>query len=369
MHERDSGSLKPEEADAVAQLQRHADRLRDALDGTAEMHVKANKAEDELERFTARDRLQRDLRDTADASARLDAGLVRLAGEWKFEVDPASPLRDAAPPVVRRPQPPARPNRPEPKENQQVDRLDVGDALTGTWTDARGDYDATASVTSVDGNRITIRITPSFNSAGYSIVVVLNGAQATIVSFVSHESNPSAFKPQNMHGTFRNGVLDAGGPAEKTDRNGVKSVSEWRFKLQLPERAKARAANQIDDIFPLGSTYTGRWMGAGGWQNIIASVTSVKGGIATVRWENDFGTWDSQMELIGARIKMRTCTGIGRSKQGGARSEITNIDMFGPADAAARGGTIRITGTWDWFNHETRTGKRGVITALELDRK
>jgi serine/threonine protein kinase len=104
---RDGGALTAEEATAVADLQKQAGRLRDVLEGTAEMHGRAARAADELARFTARDRLQRDLRDTADAAARLDAGLVKLAGEWKFEVDSAAELKEATPPVVRREKRPA----------------------------------------------------------------------------------------------------------------------------------------------------------------------------------------------------------------------------------------------------------------------
>ncbi len=231
---RDGGALTAEEATAVTDLQKQAGRLRDVLEGTAEMHGRAARAADELARFTARDRLQRDLRDTADAAARLDAGLVKLSGEWKFEIDSAASLKDATPAVARRTEPKERN-----KESQQIDRLDVGDALSGTWTDERGDYQATASVTSVDGDKVTIKITPSFAPEGYSIVVVLNGEQASIVSFVSHIPRPSAFKPQNMRGTFRNGVLDVGGPAEKTDNKGVRTVSEWRFKLKMSRQAAA----------------------------------------------------------------------------------------------------------------------------------
>lgn len=244
---RDSGSLKPEEAGAVAELQKHADRLRDALDGTAEMHAKASKAEDELERFTARDRLQRDLRDTTDAAARLDTGLVKLAGEWKFEVDPAAPLKDAAAPVVRRPQPPARPQAParqvEAGELTIADLFPIGSVWEGRYVNegnAVNGRNATGKVIRHDGGSVVMEVQVNGYALRHKYIDVI-GNRLTLtkdkgVSKIQENGQPpNKASAINVSGEVNEGTLTLSGTVD-VHSNAGKFLGNERGTLTLKQK-------------------------------------------------------------------------------------------------------------------------------------
>ena len=305
---------------------------------------------------------------TVPARARITIGPPMVPRVQRTAVRPA-PLVIVVPAVVRRPQEPVNvQDRPE-----LTQLFPPNSEWIGTVSTRFGITDARAIVTSVRGSSVTMRIDRGGNT--YNLVLNASGDQLIVARhegvFLRGAPQPSRFSNVDIHGTIQSELLTLSGTWTRTPHGEPGTVDpNVQFKLRLTDKGKspAAAADPIAEIFPPDSTYTGRWLSATGWQNITATVTSVKRGIATVRWENDHGVWDSQMELVGDRIKMRTCTGIGRSKQGGALSLITNIDMTGPSDAAAHAGTVRVSGSWDWYNPNTRSSKRGQVTALELDR-
>ncbi len=107
----------------------------------------------------------------------------------------------------------------------------VGDIWNGTWTDDRGDYAATASITEIDGQRITLHVIPSFNSDGYYITFAISGGKnVSITKFISGMTvKPSGFRPLSSQGTIVDGVLNASVRAERTGAKGDKGVSTWKF--------------------------------------------------------------------------------------------------------------------------------------------
>jgi hypothetical protein len=265
---RDGGALTAEEAAAVADLQKQAGRLRDVLEGTAEMHGRAARAADELARFTARDRLQRDLRDTADAAARVDAGLVKLAGEWKFDVDAASPLKDATPPVVRRPEPK------EQKKNEQPARdSDSGRPTTiaeifplqSVWQLTDG---GSGTVLSVKGDSVVLEMKWS-DSATRRFTLEIKGDDVKLVADEGVGRRPdgraaAVITNLDVRGTLKDDRITLSGT--RTRRVGNSDVNEpISYTLELKSRRAARGAAGADllDSWQVGKRFNGTrtWRG------------------------------------------------------------------------------------------------------------
>jgi serine/threonine protein kinase len=260
---RDSGALKAEEAAAVAELQKHADRLRDALDGTAELQARAAAAADELERFTARDRLQRDLRDVADAAARLDAGLVRLAGEWKFDVDPTAPLRDAAPSVVRRPQPPVRQPAPVRADDKAVaveDQFPKGSKWEGTWTNAGGRNPISGEVIDVTGDRVTLQIVNQNGTR--QLILEVTGSEVRLVESPigrGHDGGAlAALSNININGRINGRRLTLSGTWTWADRFGKSGTETINYSLERkgPDAPRSQRSADPLDAWQVGSRWT-----------------------------------------------------------------------------------------------------------------
>lgn len=373
---RTKGKFSEAELKSMQELRSIAEALRGAATNAGTAATNIASAQDEVARSSHRADLQSDLRATGEQAAKLDQALLAAQKAWNVEVDPAAKLGPVVP-AVRRPQPPVQ--RPAPANRAPSANVGTPLAVGETWSGVvkvyvngtyRDQSEVLMTVVSRNGDQVEL----DWEMPGYGSKVRIEGTLAdgklkgTYTRAIFGKFSPDIIGNAVIEARLSaNGSSLTGGTYDVPGSN-PRRTGTWDLKRKS-KPAQDAVVDPIAAIFPPDSTYTGRWQSATGWQNITATVTSAKGGIATVRWENDFGTWDSQMELVGGRIKMRTCSGIGRSKQGGALSEITNIDMFGPADAAARGGTVRISGSWDWFNHETRTGKRGQTTSLELDRK
>jgi serine/threonine protein kinase len=348
-------------------------------------------AADEPTRASALKNTQDAMLKTTELAAGIEQQLLALKETWKVTLDGSKELSEINLPKAAKPKSPVR--RPAPaaaQQGQSIEQAFTTKLGVGAEFVVRESHDGDAGLaqaTVVENDGRTAKLKWDNKHALWEVTLTLEGdrlkvssiTQTTVgkitkswgtASNIEMSTNASDLLKDasiKMTGTWEWRDVKGNGPAAQT--SATFELRSQGAKVNRGNAGDQGAALSITDIFPQGSNYTGRWKSATGWQNITATVTSVSNDIATVRWENDFGTWDSQMELVGGRIKMRTCTGIGRSKQGGALSEITNVDMFAAADKAARDGAVRIAGTWDWYNHETRTGKRGVETALELDRK
>lgn len=240
---RDSGGLNSEDEAAVAELQRHAARLRDALEGAAEMYARAARADDELARFTARDRLQRDLRDTLDAAVRLDAGLVKAAADWSFQVNPDSPMRevqlvDAGTDHNRR----SEPATPEVRVTQREAATNMRDVFpvesewSGTVSTRFGISDARAVVTSARGSTATLRVDRGGNT--YNLVLTASGDRITVARhegvFLRGAPRPSVFSNIDIQGTIQEGVLNLSGSWTRTPHGEQGTVDpDVRFTLRM----------------------------------------------------------------------------------------------------------------------------------------
>lgn len=355
---RDSGSLTAEEADAVAGLQKHAARLRDALDGTAEMYAKARSAEDELERFTARDRLQRDLRDTADAAARLDAGLVRVAGEWKFEVDPASALRDAAAPVVRRPQTPVRQNRPEPRSNdtKAADLFPQGSEWTGTVSTRFGISNARAIVTAVRNRTVSMRVDRDGNT--YDLQLTVDGQTATLNRhvgvYLADAPRPSDFSAINIHGSIEGDTMTLSGSWTRAPHDGPSAIdTDVRFSLRMVDRAAREAAADPLDAWQVGSCWTTPNPSGGGVT--IWTVRSRNGNQLEIQRPSIQGNGFVVVQLTVARDGDLTVTQV---RHEGTPGAVLNRDW---------GGSGRLTVNSLRLNYYSHSSSRGQSTFSRWD--
>jgi serine/threonine protein kinase len=380
---RDSGSLKPEESAAVAELQKQADRLREALDGTAEMHAKAAKAEDELERFTARDRLQRDLRDTADAAARLDAGLVKLAGEWKFEVDPASPLKDAVAPVVRKPQVPVRktePTKPEvtTKAPNVVELFPVDSTWSGTFMDVnlKEDLGFAGKVVKAAGNTATIQWRDSYGN--WELQVVARDGRLVVVTCIGLD--PDNGPRRNV---FKDIRIDGPIPqiGETVELSGVWTITRlpsgkqetYRPVLKIRNNAPAAAngPSVLERIFPVGSEYVGEWKNGpenDNWGD--GKVIANDGKVATLQVINRFARWNVDFAIEAGKLTMLRAEQVGDDfKVAGNRTIITDIRISGPAGEAAQRGSIKIKGTYDWAGTKVNTSQNDWPIEWNIRRK
>lgn len=229
---KDADNLTDDESKAVADLRKLADRLRDALDGSAESQGQAVKAQDEQARFAARGTLQRDLRDVTDAASRLDAALVKHANEWKMGVDLAAALPDlklqtvAAKPKVEKPKPAPIEKK---KDAPEVDELAAW-AVGSKWTTKnRAGGDTTWTVRSRNGDEMEIQRT---SVAVGSVVVSLKikGSRISVTRVRHDDGNTCMDRDWNGSGTI--------GPKSLTltysvDSNGQGKWGRWDESINL----------------------------------------------------------------------------------------------------------------------------------------
>ena len=156
-------------------------------------------------------------------------------------------------------------------------------------------------------------------------------------------------------------------------------LKNYRLKAKRPavlvntpvSDSEESAAGQIsiEEVFPLGSTYTGQF---GHDPNHIASstVTAVEDGIATIRYKNNYAWWDLKFDIVDGNVRLRSVVGVGETGFQGQRVDVIrffNIRADGPADDSARDGEIRILGTWD-MSDAARGETRDVPCRLDFHR-
>ncbi len=108
----------------------------------------------------------------------------------------------------------------------------------------------------------------------------------------------------------------------------------------------------IEDVFPLGSTYTGQF-GDDPSHIAYSTVTAVEDGIATIRYKNNYAWWDLRFDIVDAKVRLRSVVGVGETGFQGQRVDdvrFFNIRATAPADESARNGEVCIVGTWDISN-------------------
>ena len=350
---RDSGSLKNEEAAAVADLQKQAGRFRDALEGAAEMYGRAVRTEDELGRFTARDRLQRDLRDTADAAARLDAGLVKVAGEWKFEVDPTAALRDPAPPVVRRPQPPARQSRPEKKTDEpERDALAVDSIWSGTEVGTSAGNPISRQVDGVrvmqrDGNTVVIR-TPRLKPNSHILWTLrIDGDKVTLIKAEATNDPGASYVVKNSQGTFDGNTLVFEAQTDNFRDGKMIAPSSATFTL----KREGGGGNTRPAADPLVTWRAGRRL-SGTYTNDGNAAHGRGTDGKVLRWEGDtlvierrtsgFAPRNMYIRVAGNQLTLLRDDGVGPIQEtGGPPNRFTNINVTG----SIRGDELTLSGT------------------------
>ncbi|MFN0134006.1 MAG: serine/threonine protein kinase [Phycisphaerales bacterium] len=229
---KDAGNLSDDESKAVADLRKLADRLRDALDGCAESQGQAVKAQDEQARFAARGTLQRDLRDVTDAALRLDSALVKLAGDWKMDVDLASALPDvklpmvATKPKVEKPKPAPAEKK---KETEAVDELAAWTVGSKWVTKNRAGGNTTWTVRSRNGDELEIQRT---SVAIGSVVVSLKikGKSITVTRVRHDDGNTCMDRDWNGSGTIGPKSLSL---TYSVDSNCGKGWGRWDESINL----------------------------------------------------------------------------------------------------------------------------------------
>ncbi len=309
---RDSGGLVDSELAGIMELQKQADRLRDALDGSGEMFTKAIDAKDELERFVARGRLQRDLRDIADASSQLDAQLVALAAAWKIDVNAAVPLPDVALPVAQRPvpmvteQPQAQPA--VAGDATVADLFPVGSVWEGRYVNegnAVNGRNATARVIRHDGKTVVLEVQVS----GYALrqrYIDVDGNKLTqwkdeAVSAIQESgAPPNRFSAINIKGEINDGTLTLSGTHDVHSNNGRFLLNE-RGTLTLKQKGFRRANGPSHEL-SVGDGFQGTLTDNDGVHNTSAVVDTIRGNTVVLKLNPDFGPYGMTIVLDGEKV-------------------------------------------------------------------
>ena len=356
---RDAGNLTDEESNAVDELAKLADELRDASEGAAQLHGEAAKPQDEPARFTTRGRLQRDLRVASDAASQVDQRLVELAKTWNVEVDTASKLPDLRPAVAKRPQPPVRPTRPEPKVDEaDRDTLTVGSTWSGTQIGQNNGKNNSGpadgcKIERRDGNTIVISTARPVVNSRLLWTLRIEGQNLTLVSVEATNDPGATYVVKGGKGTIDGNTLVFDYWCENFRNGKPISTSSATFTLKRDKPIAVAPAANADPLaaqFPLDSTWTGTWTNNGnarGGRRTTGRVLRHEGQVVVMSVQTtDYALRHLYIQVNGNSLKLLRNEGVGNIPGTNTpANQLTNIRMTGRIAATV----MTITGTSDLF--------------------
>lgn len=236
----DKKKLQQKEIADVKALRELAGSLRDVLKGACESQENAARAADELARFQARGKLQKDLRDTADAAARFDAQLVAFTNDAAMEVDTDSKRAEVKLPTIR---PPAvakakkeqNPEKgpPPKKPEEKADPLALW-TVGSRWINSTPNKNAVWTVRSRTRDRLEIS-RENNKSTGITVVQMsIKGDGTLTVTNVFHRGDRGSSRDRNGRGkgTITSQTLSVHIFAESSSDNG-RTWNQWDENLNL----------------------------------------------------------------------------------------------------------------------------------------
>lgn len=382
MDGKDANGLTDDDRKGMGELADLSKSMTDSLDGAAESQTRLTKEEGEMARFVNRGRLQQDLLDAANAAARLDQRLVALSKTWHVDVDTASKLGPVVPAVAKRPEqqkaPKGKPREIKAGVPAVVELFPVDSTWSGTFMDVnlKEDLGFAGKVVKTAGNTATIQWRDSYGN--WEMQVVARDGRLVVVTCIGLD-------PENgpRRNVFKDIRIDGPIPqiGETVELSGVWTITRLpsnkqevyrpvlKIRNDAPAKAGRPAADALNTIFPVGAKFTGRWKNGANWENYeFFEVTGNNGEVATLRLKNDYAFWDIEVKLTGNRLEWTSVTQNGPGFVAGApaRTNITNVKVSATADAAAKQGTIRFKGKYDWRNN--RDGAANWTVEYELNR-
>jgi len=355
----DKADVSDEERKQLDALTSNAKVLKDALVAATDAHAQLSGELSLQDRFTKRGDLQTALLSAAAAAAQIDQHLAALAEAWKIEVDMASKLPALGMVVVKRPQPPMRQNRPEPKANEpERDPLTVDSLWSGTQV---GEHNGKRTESQVDGAKIisrngdTIVIRTARPVANSHLLwrLRIDGGKLTLVSAEATNDPGATYVVRGGDGTIDGDTLTFDYKNENFRDGKLVSRSSATFTLKRV-RGKAEAARAVDAgvgaKFPLDSTWTGTWTNNGnarGGRRTTGHVLRHEGQVVVMSVQTtDYALRHLYIQVNGNSLKLLRNEGVGNIPGTNTPAmQLTNIRMTGRIAATV----MTITGTSDLF--------------------